>query len=168
MSLLEGPMVAFVAGTLASRGYFNPYVTYGIFIVKDCVVDGVFYYLGRYAGTTRFIATLLTKAQVTSAEIDRVGVLWHRHGWRTMFVGKLSWGLSPAILAIAGIVAVPVATFFRYAIGIAIVQYGVLVILGYYCGSAIRTVSQALNVLGYIVSATALVVIVYIARRLRA
>jgi membrane protein DedA with SNARE-associated domain len=64
LSVLEGPIAAFVAGTLASRGYFNPYLVYGIFIVKDCVVDGAYYYMGRFAGETALVARLLTRAHV--------------------------------------------------------------------------------------------------------
>ena len=168
LSLLEGPTVALVTGALASLGYFNPYVTYGIFIAKDSVVDGVYYYVGRFAGGKPFVTKLLTKAHVTSAEIDHVRLQWNRHGWRTMCVAKLSWGLSPALLAIAGIVAVPVAIFFRYAVGIALVQYGVLMALGYYFGHAIGTVSQAIRAMGYIVAGATLGTIVYVRRRLRA
>jgi membrane protein DedA with SNARE-associated domain len=160
--------VAFVTGTLASLGYFNLYVAYGIFIVKDCVVDGVYYYVGRFAGAKPFVGRLLTRAHVTRAEIEHVRLLWHRHGWRTMCVAKLSWGLSPAFLAIAGIVNVPMAIFFRYAVGIALVQYSVLLVLGYYFGHAIGTVSHAIRVIGYLVAAAALVAIVYVRRRLRA
>jgi membrane protein DedA with SNARE-associated domain len=167
-SLLEGPTVALVTGGLASLGYFNPYVAYGIFILKDCVVDGMYYYVGRFAGKKASVARLLTRAHVTSTDIDHVQSLWHRHGWRTMCVAKLSWGLSPALLAIAGIVAVPVTTFFRYAAGIAVVQYGVLLLLGYYFGHAIGTVSQAIRVIGYVAAGAALGAIAYLRRRLRA
>ncbi len=41
LALFEGPIVAFVVGTLSSRGYFNPYAAFGIFVAKDTVVDGV-------------------------------------------------------------------------------------------------------------------------------
>jgi membrane protein DedA with SNARE-associated domain len=168
LSLVEGPTVAFVTGTLASLGYFNPFVVYGVFIVKDFVVDGAYYYVGRFASQTSSVARLFTKARVTAAEIDHARLLWDRHGWRTMFVAKLSWGLSPAFLALAGLVAVPAAIFFRYAVGIAIVQYGVLLALGYYFGHAIGTVSQAIRLIGYIVTGAALVAIVYLRRGLRA
>ena len=73
-----------------------------------------------------------------------------------------------AFLAIAGIVAVPAGSFFRDAVGIALVQYGVLMVLGYYFGHAIGTVSQAVRVIGYIAAGAALVAIVYVRRRLRA
>jgi membrane protein DedA with SNARE-associated domain len=85
-----------------------------------------------------------------------------------MFIAKLSWGLSPAFLAIAGMVAVPAAIFFRYAVGVALVQYGVLLVLGYHFGNAFGTVSHAIRIVGYIVAVAALAAIVYLRRRLRA
>jgi membrane protein DedA with SNARE-associated domain len=167
LSLIEGPIVAFVTGTLAAAGYINLYVAYGIFIVKDFVVDGLYYYLGRFAGEKPFVARLLTLAHVTGAEIDHVRLLWQRHGWRAMWDGKLSWGLSPAFLAVAGLAAVPVASFFRYAVGIALVQYALLLILGYYFGDAIASASQAIRVIGFSLAGVALIVIARMRRHLR-
>ena len=85
-----------------------------------------------------------------------------------MCVAKLSWGLAPAFLAIAGIINVPVAIFFRYALAIALVQYGVLLVLGYYFGHAVGAVSLAIRIVGYLVAGVALVGIVFVRRRLRA
>jgi membrane protein DedA with SNARE-associated domain len=84
-----------------------------------------------------------------------------------MCVGKLSWGLSPAFLAVAGLAAVPVASFFRYAVGIALVQYALLLILGYYFGDAIASVSQAIRVIGFSLAGVALIVIAWKRRHLR-
>jgi membrane protein DedA with SNARE-associated domain len=168
LSLVEGPTVALITGSLSSRGYFNLYFAYAIFVVKDLVVDASYYYVGRFAGETSFVTKLLAKAHITGAQIEHVRFLWDRHGWRTMCIGKLSWGLSPAFLATAGIVAIPVAIFVRYALGIALVQYGVLMAFGYYFGNAISSVSQAIRVVGYIIAGSALVALVYVRRRLRA
>jgi membrane protein DedA with SNARE-associated domain len=168
LAFIEGPTVAFVTGTLIPAGYFNLYLVYGIFIVKDFVVDGLCYYSGRVAGERAFVKRLLTRAHVTSADLDHVRLLWHRHRWRTMCIAKLSWGLSPALLAVAGIVAVPVAVFFRCAVGIALVQYGVLLGLGYYFGDAIGGVSRAIRVIGFTFAAAVVVAMVYVRRRLRA
>ena len=168
LALVEGPMVAFVTAALSSRGYFNPYVVYWIFIVKDVVVDGSAYYLGRFAEDKPLVTRLLAKAHVTPTEIAHVRLLWARHGWRAMCVAKLSWGLSPALLAVAGIVAVPAALFFRYAVGIALVEYGILFGLGYYFGHTMSTVSTAIRITQYAVAGAAVIVIVYVRSRLRA
>jgi membrane protein DedA with SNARE-associated domain len=81
-----------------------------------------------------------------------------------MFVGKLSFGLAPVFLVVAGIVAVPTGPFFRYAIGVAMVQYSVLLPLGLYCGQAIGADSRAVRLIQLVGVGAALVAIVY-ARR---
>ena len=167
LSIVEGPIVAFVTGSLASLGYFNPYLAFGIFLVKDGVVDGAYYSLGRFAGDKPFVTRLLTKARVTQADRARMRVLWDRHGWRTMGIGKLAWGLSPAFLVSAGFVAVPVWLFFQYAIGAAVLQYAILLGVGYYFGHAIGTVSRTLRILQVVIAGAALAGIVYARRRLR-
>jgi membrane protein DedA with SNARE-associated domain len=168
LALLEGPMVAFVTGTLSSLGYFNLYVAFWMFVVKDMAVDGLYYYLGRFAGKKPFVTRLLTRARVTGDELQHVRFLWDRHGWRTMFVGKLSLGLSPAFLAVAGIVALPAAIFFRYAVGVALIQYGVLLGLGFYFGHAIGAASHAIRLIQCVGGGAVLIAIIYVCRRLRA
>jgi membrane protein DedA with SNARE-associated domain len=168
LALVEGPVVAFVTGTLASRGYFNPYSAFWIFVAKDTVVDGAYYYLGRFAGEKPLVRRLLTRAHVTGEELQHVRFLWERAGWRTTFVGKLSFGLAPIFLVVAGIVAFPAALFFRYAVGVALVQYAVLLFLGFYCGHALGAASWAMRLMQYVGVGTALMVIIYARRHLRA
>lgn len=168
LSLLEGPMVAVATGALSSVGYFNPYLACSFFIVKDVVVDGGYYYLGRVAVDHPFGAKLLGRMRVTPNEVERLRALWDSRGWRTMVVGKLAWGLSPLFLAAAGIVGVPVRRFFRYAAGVAVAQYVVLFLVGYYFGAATTTVSTALRIVQYGLALGILGGLVYVRRRLRA
>jgi membrane protein DedA with SNARE-associated domain len=106
--------------------------------------------------------------RVTANEVERVRGLWDSRAWRTMFVGKLAWGLSPLFLAVAGIVAVPVSRFLRYAACVALVQYVVLFLLGYYFGAATATVSAALRIVQYGIALGVLGGLVYLRRWLRA
>jgi membrane protein DedA with SNARE-associated domain len=168
LSMLEGPMVAVATGALSSRGYFNPYLACWLFVAKDVVVDGAYYCLGRVASDHPLCARLLARMRVTAGEIERVRGLWKAHGWRTMFVGKLAWGLSPIFLAVAGIVAVPAGRFFRYAASVALLQYVVLFQVGYYFGAATDTVSTALRIVQYGLAVLVLGVLVYLRGRLRA
>ena len=168
LAMLEGPMVAVATGALSSGGYFNPYLACSLFVAKDVVVDGAYYYLGRVASDRPFGARLLARIRVTANEVERVRGLWDVHGWRTMFVGKLAWGLSPIFLAVAGIIAVPVDRFFRYAVGVALLQYVVLFLIGYYFGAATATVSTVLRLVQYGIAIVVVGGLVYLRGRLRA
>jgi membrane protein DedA with SNARE-associated domain len=167
LSFIEGPGVAFVAGTLSSLGFFNPFIVFGLFVAKDLVVDSFFYGFGRLGRNRRVVANLLAKGRVTAGELGHIRGLWDRHSWGAMWVAKLSWGVSPALLAVAGIAAVPVATFVSRAFGVAVVQYGLLLPLGYYLGHTIHTVSVAIRLVGYVAAGAVLVALVYGRRRLR-
>ena len=137
LSFIEGPVIAFITGMLSSLGYFNPFIAFWIFIIKDLVVDGFLYLLGRYARETRFVRRWLEKGGMLTHGVERARHQWANHGWRMMFISKLPHGLSPAFLVTAGMVDFPLGRFINYAIQIAFLQYGVVFVLGYYFGQAV-------------------------------
>lgn len=157
LSFIEGPIVAFAAGTLAFLGYFNPYIAFTVFFVRDVVLDGFFYFLGKWGGKTNLAQRIMKKVGVTGEHLEDVHRLWKEHGFRTMFFSKLSYGLSAAFLLVAGIVEMDYRKFFRYAALVALAQYGVLFVLGYYFGNAFGTVSRILDNLQYLVGGIVLV-----------
>src|SRR5215831_13750439 len=83
LSFVEGPTVAFAAGTLSSLGFFNPFVVYGLFVSKDLLVDSFFYGLGRFGRDQDVVTRLLTKARVTAGELAHIRRQWDRHTWWT-------------------------------------------------------------------------------------
>lgn len=52
-----------------------------------------------------------------------------------MFFSKLSYGVAAAFIVVAGIVEVPLQTFFGWAALVAILHYGTMLFLGYFFGS---------------------------------
>lgn len=167
LAIIEGPMVAFVVGTLSALGYFNPLVACGLFVAKDVAVDGMYYCLGRRAGTCELAATLLRRLRVSESDVGRIRRLWRVHGWKTMFVGKMAWGLSPLFLIVAGLVMMPIDTFVRYVVGVAVVQYGLLIAAGYYFGGSVGTVSSAIRTIQFALAGALLAGLTYVRLRLR-
>lgn len=150
LCFIEGPIVAFVAGTLASLGYFNLYLLAIIFFARDLIVDGLMYCLGRFGGQTRFARWFLKKVGVTQEHLMGVHRLWEHHAGKTMFFSKLSYGLAGTFLVVAGLVKTSPKKFFTYAALVTVMQYGTLLALGYYFGNAFGTVSSILNNLGFV------------------
>jgi len=137
LSLIEGPVVAFVAGTLASIGYFDMYFLAGLFFVRDIGLDGIYYAIGHFGGQTAFARRMLKKIGITPDHLEQVRVLWEkRPGW-TMFIGKLSYGIASAFIVVAGMVKMPLRKFFAYGSVVAVLQYGTLLFLGYYLGASL-------------------------------
>jgi membrane protein DedA with SNARE-associated domain len=160
LALIEGPIVAFVAGTLAAAGYFNPFFLEFFFIVRDLVVDVAYYALGLLAGQSMRTRRLLEKVGVTSEHLESARTLWQTHPLRTMFLGKLSYGIAPSFFVVAGMVRMSLAEFVGYNAGVAAVQYGALLVLGYFFGSSLGlSVVGIINNVQYLIGA---IVIVYI------
>lgn len=161
LCFIEGPIVAFVAGSLASLGYFNIYLLALLFFARDFAVDAFMYFLGRYGGKTRFAKWFLAKVGVTDDHLHSVHRLWEKNTGKTMFFSKLSYGLAATFLVVAGLVEVSMRKFFAYAILITLVQYGTLLVLGYYFGNAFGTVSKVINNIGYVIGGITLVITAY-------
>lgn len=161
LTFVEGPIIGFVTGALSRLGYFNPFLAFSIFIVRDMLMDVAWYLAGSRGGKTRFAAWMLRKAKVTDEHLEGVRKLWDTHGLRTMFVAKLSYGISQLFLAVAGMVDMPLARFFRYAVIVALVEYGGLFILGYAMGGAFGNISGILSNIQWVIAILALVISAY-------
>jgi membrane protein DedA with SNARE-associated domain len=165
LAFIEGPIVSFVAGTLASVGYINPYIALAILGARDIIVDTGCWLLGRYAKNLRITQRILAHFSVSNEAIDSVRNLWNEHGFRTMFISKLSYGISAAFLVVAGMVDIPFRRFFKYGIAITIFQYGILFFLGYFFGAAFGSLYNIFNNILYAIAGFSLfAVIYYIAR----
>ena len=137
LSFIEGPVVAFVAGTLAAVGLFDMYFLAGLFFVRDVGLDGAYYAMGYFGGHSKFAERMLAKLGITDDHLQRVREMWERRPFTTMFVGKLSYGIASAFIVVAGMVKMPLRIFFKYGVLVAILEYGVLLLAGYFLGASL-------------------------------
>ncbi len=136
LAIVEGPIVAFVAGTLSSIGYFNLYGLLAFFFARDMIMDAAWYYAGHFGWKTAFARRMLAKMDIQESHIKEIHDLWDKYPARTMFVGKLSYGVAAAFVAVAGVVKMSLVKFFSYGAIVAVVEYFSLVLLGYFFGNA--------------------------------
>lgn len=162
LTFIEGPIVAFVAGTMAAAGLFNIYALAILFFVRDMGLDGAYYAMGYYGGHTAFAQRMLTKIGITDDHLDSVREIWDRRPWITMFIGKLSYGIATAFIVVAGMIKMPLRLFFGYGFIVAILQYGVLLLAGYFLGTSFGGRAELIvrNV-GYVAGAMAIVITLY-------
>ena len=161
LTFIEGPLIGFIAGALSRLGYFDPFLAFTIFIVRDMCMDLLWYYAGSHGGQTRFAAWMLRKARITEKDLHAVRILWDTHGLRTMFVAKLSYGIAQLFLAVAGIVRFPLSKFLRYALIVALVEYGGLFLLGYLVGAAFGDMTRMIANIQWVVAILALFISAY-------
>jgi membrane protein DedA with SNARE-associated domain len=162
LAMIEGPIVAFFAGTLASLGYFNIYVLAIFFFARDVIMDGGYYALGHFGGKTRLAKWLLKKVGVTPEHLEQVRLLWEHNAGKTMFFGKLSYGIASSFIVVAGMVRMPLKKFFAWGAIVAILQYGVLLMLGYYFGNTLGgTIETVLTNIQYLIAGASLFIVAY-------
>ncbi len=135
LALIEGPVIALVAGTLAAVGYFNIYFLGVLFFVRDVGLDLGYYAIGHFGGRTNFAQRMMKKIGVTPDHLEHVRGLWARRPGMTMLVGKFSYGIASAFIVVAGMVNMRLSTFLIYSSLIAVLQYGTLLLLGYFFGA---------------------------------
>lgn len=137
-------MLAFVTGMLASLGYFNLALLFGVMVLADISTDIFYYSLGRGGTVLRIVKKLEKRFGITQEKLEYFRSLWQGRAFRTMLVSKLAWGIAPIMLATAGYVKMPLKRFLRFSVPLSFLQYGFLLMLGYYFGSAYALVENAL------------------------
>jgi membrane protein DedA with SNARE-associated domain len=80
----------------------------------------------------------------------------------TMFIGKLSYGIASAFIMLAGMVKMPLTTFFKYGIIVAVAEYGSLLYLGYFLGNSFGgEATYVLNHVQYVIAIVAVFIAGY-------
>ena len=162
LSVLEGPIVAFVAGTLASLGYFNIYALAVFFFVRDMLMDGGYYALGHFGGRTSLARRFLRYIGVSTDDLESVRALWEKHPGRTMFLGKLSYGIASSFIVVAGMVRMPLTKFFGWGALATVFQYGVLLFVGFFFGAAFGAkLSTIIENIQYVIGGASLLILGY-------
>ncbi len=161
LSLIEGPVVAFIAGTLASLGYFSLPILGVFFLVRDMGMDALYYFSGYFWGDTRFAKNMLKKLNIDS-NLSGMRTLWEKHPLRTLIIGKLSYGIAGAFIVVAGMIKMRILTFFKYGAFVALVQYGMLLLLGYFFGNAFGgNIRRIIENIIYVIAGITLFISVY-------
>lgn len=161
LAFFEGPITAFIAGTFVALGYFNFFIVYSILILGDLIPDVAYHFFGRYGEKKTLISRYASKVGVKEERFDAVRKLWNKHPAKTMFLTKFAYGLSTPLLVMSGLVGMPLRLFLRYSVLISIIQYAVLLVLGYYFGTSFKLVSNTLEIIQIGIGGLIMVMVVY-------
>lgn len=137
LSLIEGPITAFIAATLAAAGYFNIWALVALFFARDIGMDAAYWSAGRFGWQNRSVEKLLAKIHVHEEQLDKVKTLWEERPFRTILIGKLAYGLAITFIMVVGMVKIPLSKFYKYSVWVTALQFGALLSLGYFFGNAL-------------------------------
>ena len=142
---IEGPFVAILVGFLVFSGVLNLWISFGILMLGEVIPDTVYYSIGYFGGKTKFIEERFLRSKFFINHMDAVNRLWQEHTFKTLFFGKLAYGMALPFIVSAGIVKVPYRKFITYAFPISVFQYTVLTFAGYYLGSSYAVAATYAN-----------------------
>ena len=160
LAAFEGPIIAFVVGILTAAGYFNPFIAYTILLFGDIIPDSIYYFICRHGERKTFVARYGAKVGITEERFDIIKKLWHRHGFKTMFISKLAYGLSTPFLVAAGFAGITARKFYEYVLPVTIIQYAILMALGFYFGNSYVLITKYIENAQLIIAAAFIILLI--------
>jgi membrane-associated protein len=110
LAVLEGPVVAVVAGYLAKTGLIAVSQAYGVLVLADLFGDVILYTIGR-RGRARAVRPWLARFGVTRRWLAQGLRAFRCNGGRILVLGKLTHSAGFAVLLAAGMARMPFARF---------------------------------------------------------
>ncbi len=160
LAAFEGPIISLVVGFLIHSGYLAILPSYAMLVLGDIIPDTIYYYVGRFGEEKNLISKYASKEGFIANNFPLVEKLWEKHGFKTMFLSKIAYGLSTIFLVSAGLVKMPLKRFLTYTIPITLFQYGVIMTIGYYLGQSYEAASKYIEYTGYFAAGIVVILIV--------
>jgi membrane protein DedA with SNARE-associated domain len=163
LAAFEGPIISVMVGFLIFLGQFEVIPAFILLIFADVIPDVVYYYIGRFGKRRNLVEKYGSRWKVVSENLKLVEKLWNDHGFKTMFLSKLAYGLSTPFLISAGLIHMPLKRFISLTLPITFFQAAAFLFIGYYLGKSYEISFVYIRNAGYLfASALLLFVGVYI------
>ena len=157
LMMAGGPVVIYVAAFAASLGFFNIHIIWAFSILSVTLMDLMWFYLGRFGGETAVFKYVMKK--FGEKRIKRLETYLIDNPGKTIMIAKLTPGLSPPGLMLAGALNVSFKNFFFYSSIILLATSSLLVWLGYGSGIAFSTVSKYFKYGEILIGATVITIV---------
>lgn len=125
LAVIEGPMVAIVAGFLSSLGFMNIFFAFAIIMTGDVVGDSGYYMIGRWGGN--YFSRYFTKH---AEKISKVKTYFETHQRKAIALSKLFHGIGITGLLAAGSLKIPYKRYITICFLTTAAQSVVLFIIG--------------------------------------
>ena len=137
-TLVPGSTIIMIAGFAASRGVVDPTHLIWYVIVGAIMGDSISYYFGTKG--TRFFKD--ENKLLKASYLKRGEAFFKKHGTKSVFLGRFAPPLRAIIPFIAGVTRMDMKLFFFWNIASACFWSMVMVSIGYFFGSAYRTIEH--------------------------
>ncbi len=154
LAVIEGPMVAVVAGFLSFLGLMNIFIAYAIIMIGDVVGDSGYYMAGRWGGN--YFSRYFTKH---AEKISKVKTYFETHQRKAIALSKLFHGIGITGLLAAGSLKIPYKRYITICFLTTAAQSVVLFAIGILFGHTYIQLNRYLN---YYAAATIVVGLIMI------
>ncbi|MDE3185156.1 MAG: VTT domain-containing protein [Bacteroidota bacterium] len=167
LAIVEGPILAVIAGFLCSEGYLNLFMAYPIIVLGDVIGDSIVYMFGRW-GIPVFLKKILKRFGMKTKNLEKARVYFDANSQRAISLSKITLGIGIAGIYLAGNARVPYARFLKICLVTSALQYVVYLGIGLLFGSAYKQIDHYLNFFAALSIVTFLsVILFYIIKSIR-
>lgn len=133
LAVLEGPLVAMVAGSMVSLGLISWPLAYPLIIGADLVGDTFFYLLGRF-GHLPLARRALNRIGVREPSLTKLEQIFRKKGARMLVGAKLTHFAGTPVLAAAGLARVNYERFLFWNLAATVPKSAATMVVGYLLG----------------------------------
>jgi membrane-associated protein len=144
LAIVEGPVVAVIAGLLCSNQILNILFVYPIIVAGDITGDSLCYLFGRF-GVPSFVKKIALKLGVKPEKIAVVRSYFDTNPIKTISLSKIALGIGVAGIYLAGNAKIPYKKFIVVCFATSVLQYVFYLTLGLLFGSAYVQINRYLN-----------------------
>ncbi len=152
VAVLEGPIVAVLAGVLIKFGQISLLPAYIILVLGNVIPDIAYYGMGRFGQKNFYTQKYINKFSFIRNNFKLIEKLWNEHFRKTVFLSKLAYGLSTPFLISAGLVKVPFSKFISHTIIIDLFDIALFIFLGIVFGKTYNMVSNYIDYFAIIIA----------------
>jgi membrane protein DedA with SNARE-associated domain len=173
ITVVEGPIVTVIASFLASLGFLNVFIVYGVSVAGDVIGDIGWYWLGRL-GRHTIIPRFGHYFGITEERLLYAEEHYKNHLVKTIFFGKFTDVPNLAILITAGATKTDFRKYLSFVLLAEIIKQPIFVVIGYYFGQSYVSIQKIFNNVYKAVAVVLAAVIIffiiyrYVAKRLHA
>lgn len=158
LAIIEGPILAVIAGFLCIHGFLNLFIVYPIIVMGDITGDTFCYLLGRW-GVPPFLKKIANWLGFKPENIQETRQYFDANPNKTISLSKITLGIGFAGIYLAGNAGIPYYKFIRICLVTSALQYVVYMSVGLLFGDAYKQISQYLNFFAAITIVAALAIL---------
>jgi membrane protein DedA with SNARE-associated domain len=146
IAIVEGPIVAVLAGFLVSLGHLNWLLVFLVLMAGDMVGDTLYYALGRWGGRG-FLHRWGKYVGLTEDRAAAFKKTFAAHDWKIILIGKTQ-AVGSAVLFAAGVARMPFGKYMFYNVLGGTPKIALFEAVGFFFGAWYGTVSTYMNYAG--------------------